>query len=131
MATFLRFFLMKDKLSNSKGFTLIEVVVAITVIAIGMFAIMSLLLTVIKGNSHSERVTTATNIAQDKMEDLKRVGYSNVSNDSGNDQDYYWEANIQDNTPGTNTITITVDVYWTPATTTSMHKVQLQTIIIQ
>ena len=60
-------FPLKNKQLNNKGFTLIEVVIAMAVIAIGMFAMMSLVITVTKGTAHSRKVTTATNIAENAM----------------------------------------------------------------
>ncbi len=123
-------------LHRNRGFTLIEIMIAIAIIAIGIFGVMSLIITVMKGNTLSKRLTTATTIAQDKMEDFKRMDYASVANDSGTDNttydtDYYWEADVQDDTPATDTKTIKVDVYWDPATTASGHKVELKTIIAQ
>lgn len=117
------------KLHNAKGFTMIEVILAIALIAIGMFAVMSLVTIVIKGNTQSKKVTTATTLAQDKMEYFKGISYDNVSGTYTVYTDYYLNALVQNNIPGTNTKTITVDVYWNPGTTTSIHKVELKTIL--
>ncbi|MFN3532315.1 MAG: hypothetical protein ACK41Q_07370 [Candidatus Brocadia sp.] len=106
-----------------------EVILAIAIIAIGLFAVMSLTTIVIKGNAHSKMVTTATTLAQDKIEYFKGIGYDNVSGTYTVYTDYYLEAIVQDNTPGTNTKTINVYVYWNPGTTTSIHKVELKTIL--
>ncbi len=122
------------KLHKNSGFTLIEIIIAIAIIAIGIFGVMSLIITVMKGNTLSKRVTTATTIAQDKLEDFKRDGYDNAVDDSGTnpdyDIDYYWEADVQDDTPATDTKTITVDVYWgSGGTNTTHNNVELKTII--
>ncbi len=124
------------RLHRNSGFTLIELMIAIAIISIGIFGVMSLILTVMKGNTLSNRVTTATTIAQDKMEDFKRMDYDNVIDGSGTDTttydiDYYWEADVQPDIPATDTKTIEVKVYWDPATTASIHKVELKTIIAQ
>ena len=116
------------KLHNAKGFLMIEVILAIAILAVGLFAVMSLTTIVIKGNAHSKMVTTATTLAQDKMEYFKGIGYDNISGTYTVSNDYYLEALVQNNIPGTNTKTVTVDVYWNPGTTTSSHKVTLQTI---
>jgi len=125
------------KLHNNKGFTLIEIMISIAIIAIGIFAVMSLIITVMKGNTLSKRVTTATTIAQEKMEDFKSMDYDNVVDVSGTyttntepyyDTPYYWEASV---TPATDTKTIYVEVYWDPAATSSTHNVELKTIIAQ
>lgn len=124
------------KLHNNKGFTLIEIMVSIAIIAMGIFAVMSLVITVMKGNTLSKRVTTATTIAQGKMEDFKSMDYDSVVDDPGTDTAtaydtvYYWEANVEDDTPATDTKTITVDVYWSSGGTNTTHNnVELKTII--
>ena len=116
------------KLYNDKGFLMIEVIIAIAIIAVGLFAVMSLATVVIKGNIQSKKVTTAITLAQDKMEYFKGTSYDNIAGTYTVSNDYYLEALVQNNIPGTNTKTVTVDVYWNPGTTTSNHKVTLQTI---
>jgi len=108
--------------------------ISIAIIAIGLFAVMSLGVIVIKGNSHSKRVTTATILAQDKIENYKKSDYDTVGSETGiytSDIDYYWVANVQNDTPVSNTKTIILDVYWSPGTTTSIHNVELQTILAE
>ncbi len=124
------------KLHNNKGFTLIEIMISIAIIAIGIFAVMSLIITVMKGNTLSKRVTTATTIAQGKMEDFKSMDYDSVVDDPGTDTAtaydtvYYWEVNVEDDTPATDTKTITIDVYWSSGGTNTTHNnVKLKTII--
>ena len=122
------------KLLNDKGFMLVEIILSIAIIAIGMFAVMSLAVSVIKGNAQSKRLTTATTLAQDKMENILKMDYGSVTSSFGTYTDninYYWETNVQNNIPGTNTKTVKVNFYWEPATTTSTHKVELRTILAQ
>ncbi len=107
---------------------MIEVILAIAILAIGLFAVMSLTTIVIKTNEHSNMVTTATTLAQDKMEYFKGISYENIAGTYTASNNYYLEALVQDNLPSTNMKTVTVDIYWNPGTTTSNHKVTLQTI---
>ena len=116
---------------HNDGVTLIENILAIAIIAIGLFCVMSVVTIVTKGNTHSKRVTTATTMAQDKMEYFNKVDYSDVLGTSTVTTDYYLVAVVQNDTPSANTKTITVNVYWDPADATSSHKVELQTILAE
>ena len=126
-------FPLKNKLFNNKGFTLIEVVIAMAVIAIGMFSIMGLIITATKGNSHSEKVTTATTLAQDKMEQIKGLGFNNANNAQGVEEygsingynGYRRVTTISIDTPMDNMVTGAVTVSWTPGA----HSITLTTSI--
>ena len=68
---------------NQNGFTLIEIMIAITVLAIGILAIAKMQLAAVKGNSYASGLTEASTLAQDKMEELMSLAY----NDSDLDDD--------------------------------------------
>ena len=57
-------------LTNKKGFTILEVLVAITLLAIGMMALATLQSSGIRGNDLGNRTTQALSLAQDKLEEL-------------------------------------------------------------
>jgi len=116
------------KLHNDKGFLMIEAILAIALIAIGLFAVMSLATAVIKGNTQSKNATAAITLAQDKMEYFRGVGYDNITGTSSAYNDYYLQTLVQNNVPSANMKTVMVDVYWNPGTPTSNHKVTLETI---
>jgi len=81
---------MRRKLSpprNGKGFTLIEIMIAILLLVIALAGLASVTVSVIKGNDLSRMVTTATTLAKDKMEELKNLsttgaGYDALTNGS-------------------------------------------------
>ena len=56
---------------GSNGFTLVEILIAMAIAAIGMFALAHLQCTAIKGNTMSGRYTQATFLAQNTVERLK------------------------------------------------------------
>ncbi len=58
---------------NPRGYSLIEVVVAIGVFAIGALTVSNLLLASFQNNRAGDKITQATMLAETKMEDLKSV----------------------------------------------------------
>jgi type IV pilus assembly protein PilV len=60
------------------GFTLVEVVVAMVILSVGFMTMAGVAASVMRGNAHSSRMTTATTLAQEKMEEIRRSGYSGI-----------------------------------------------------
>jgi prepilin-type N-terminal cleavage/methylation domain-containing protein len=104
---------------KQKGFTLIEVVAGLIILAIGLLGIATMQITSTRGSYFSRNVTQATIFAQDKLEVLKNLPY----NDSQLSNGLHHEGTI----PGTlfsrvvhivedagNSMkTITVTIQWT------------------
>jgi type IV pilus assembly protein PilV len=72
------------KKSNQKGFSLIEILIAITVFAIGILAVAGMQIAAIKGNSFANDLTKATTLAQDRMEELIGLSYADPLLDDTN-----------------------------------------------
>lgn len=64
--------------NNQKGFTLIEVLIAITLLVIGILGAASMQIASIGGNRHAIRVTTAATWAGDKLEALMALPYTHA-----------------------------------------------------
>ncbi len=130
------------KKERDNGFTLVEVLIAILILTIGLLGMASLTVGIIKGNKFSADLTTATVLAQDKMEDVRRLGYSDMPTVDGTDPEAYGSiagyANYRRDTetdvdsPATDMKTITVTVYWKdPDQTDHLPGVELKTILAQ
>ena len=121
--------------TNDCGFTLMEVLITIVLLTVGLLGMAALTTGIIKGNKQSSRLTTATTLAQDKIEDVRRLGYSNMpyadietTEDYNTITDYplFKRATSTDaDSPGTYMKTITITVYWD----SDSHSVSLQTIL--
>ena len=72
------------KKGNEKGFSLIEILIAITVFAIGILAVGKMQITAIKGNYFANDLTKATTLAQDRMEKLISFSYTDSLNNDTN-----------------------------------------------
>ncbi|HBG45436.1 MAG TPA: hypothetical protein DDW94_00440 [Deltaproteobacteria bacterium] len=60
------------------GFTLIEVVIAMTILSIGILGIAGLAGTAAKNSGYSQSMSLANNLSQEKLEALLSVDYNNI-----------------------------------------------------
>jgi prepilin-type N-terminal cleavage/methylation domain-containing protein len=70
---------------RQKGFTLLEVIIAMAILSIGLLAVGYMQITAIDSNSTGNRITEGTSLAQDKLEELitHRMTHSDL-NETGN-----------------------------------------------
>ena len=127
------------KLGDNSGFTLIEILIAICILSIGLLGMAALTVGIMRGNSFSNQLTTASILAQDKMEDIRKQGYSGTpSVGTTTTEDY----NSITNYPSYKRVTdfagvgspqvagmkmVTVTVHWD----SDAHSVELKTILAQ
>lgn len=91
---------MRSKLRDQVGFTLLEVLVAMTVLTIGLLGIAAMMITAMQGNQQSRRMTIATNLAQQRIEEMKNIPFENLfQTDPAN-------ANNSSNNPPASILTI-------------------------
>ena len=123
--------------ANNKGFTLIEIMVAIVILSVGLLGMASLTVGIIKGNKFSSNLSTATVLGQDKMEDIRRLGYSGtsattttVTENYNTITDYGEYKRVTETTidsPAAGMKTILVTTYWD----SDAHLVEVKTILAQ
>lgn len=63
-----------------EGFSLIEVLVALTILAVGLLSLALLQVTAIKGNAGASKSTIATDLAQTKLELFRRDAWVAIDN---------------------------------------------------
>lgn len=73
-------------LAKSDGFTLIEILVALTILSISLLALAGLMVTTTKNNSFGGHMTEAATLAQDKLEELRAVRCQDIPDGAGSDQ---------------------------------------------
>jgi len=114
-----------DKLKKEDGFTLIEVLVAITIFAVGLLAVAAMQNSAILMNSSAGKLTELSTLGMDQIEKLSSLPYDDPwleeagnypnTDTAGNTHqqtmgDYTVSWNVNDNNPVTNTKNITVRV---------------------
>ncbi len=113
---------------DNGGFSLIEVLVAMVILSVGLLGTAALITGIINSNKLSNRISTATVLAQDKMEDIRRVGYADADAEDGTDSyPLYERITGVVAGPAAGMKTVTVKVSWDSDTS----WIELKTIIAQ
>src|SRR5512139_1428431 len=69
-------------MKGEKGFTLIEVMISLLILAIGLLGLMALTTTSVKVNSNANHLTWAYQTAQADLERLRSLPWESISNGS-------------------------------------------------
>jgi prepilin-type N-terminal cleavage/methylation domain-containing protein len=108
----MRIFRKPSFVTGKGGFTILEVMVAISILAVGLMAIFTAQMTSIRGNTDANRQTEAMTLAQDRMEALLALPYEDLDATGSPDSDpggYTISWTVDDTVfPNTKLITVTV-----------------------
>ncbi|UCE18357.1 MAG: prepilin-type N-terminal cleavage/methylation domain-containing protein [Gemmatimonadota bacterium] len=118
-------------LFGQKGFTLVEVMVAMFIFGILATGITTLMAVLIQNNDFSRCMTEATTLAESKLEVLRNVGYMNIPAGWGSDEpspDYFRSWIVEENVPQSGMKQITVAVSWYNSKGQT-HSVKIYTIL--
>jgi type IV pilus assembly protein PilV len=104
---------------SNAGFTMLEVLITIAVLAVGILTSAGLAQHVIQGNDKSAELSAATVIAQNVLEQYQNSGYFGVQPLAASSPivttqgSYTVTATITDGTPNFNMVEVDVNVAWT------------------
>ena len=119
-------------LAKPKGFTLIEVLVALIILSFSLLALAGLMVTTTKNNSFGSHMTEAATFAQDKLEELRAIKWENLIEGNNTDQqggstgiNYTRNWNV---TTNGSLKTITINVNWNDRTA---HSIRLVSVLSQ
>ncbi len=86
---------MRPAAKPASGFTMVEILVAMVVLAVGLLGMAAMSVLVIRGNRGASDLTNATNICQLKVEELKDIPWGDVGILPAGDVDRY-EQGLED-----------------------------------
>ena len=124
--------------SNTVGFTLLEVLIALVVMSIGLLGLSAMTITMTKSLSFSQRLTTATALAQEKLEAIKQAPYARITTGNYMPEGYNTitghpqfkrEVTISTDTPFIDTKTVVVTTSWQRGKYLAPYTVTLKTLI--
>ena len=132
-------------LTNQKGFTLLELLIYLVILAIGLLGLAGLHIAAIKGNVSGFKISTASAFAQQRIEELKALDPSSAALTAGVHPDncpnpddctiqgilYNRSYTIQDNTPVTGTSTILFTISWVEPGTGTARSSRLFTRFVK
>ncbi|MEW5734210.1 MAG: prepilin-type N-terminal cleavage/methylation domain-containing protein [Thermodesulfobacteriota bacterium] len=108
--------------SGESGFSLVEILIAMTILSIGLLGMAALTVGIIQGNEQSQEVTTASTLAADRLEDAARQGYTGLPTTNTVQTENYGsiagfpnykrETTITVDSPIVNVKTLVVRVFW-------------------
>jgi len=104
-----------SKKLNSKGFTILEVMVGLVIFTIGLLTLLSMIAVSISGNAWSEKTTKTVQMVRQTIEDIKNTPVAYLDNYGYEDEDgIFRHWSIEDVADGGAVLKkVTVWVYWT------------------
>jgi prepilin-type N-terminal cleavage/methylation domain-containing protein len=124
---------------NRKGFTLVEVVMAVMIGTVGLLALAGLLVKVMTTNRMATDISIATALARQKIEQIKLTDYNYVQSELESNLDengnvisggkYTRITQVTENAAAFNTKTVDVAVYFSPSMQDTIKKAVVSTII--
>jgi len=99
-----------------RGFTLLEILIALVLFAAGVVAIVGLFSTGIIGSVDAENTTVAMNLAQARMEEIRNLDFdTGIINEAKADVTDFpgFQREVTVTEPETELKLVTVTVYWT------------------
>jgi type IV pilus assembly protein PilV len=118
--------------TGDRGFTLIEILVAVSILSVGVLGMAALQGTSIRQNAFSMRTTEATALIESKIEEYRNIAYASIpvgddsEADLGTGGQFTRTSSVQKDTPVNDVKTVTIQVSWSDP---GVHTVSYRTVI--
>ena len=112
---------------DNRGFSIIEVIFALSIYAIGILAVSTLAISSVNSNASARRITDATALAEDRLEKLAAMPYDDIVSDQETVGVYQitWVVVEDDLITKTKSIAVTVNIPngWKDTSVTIRHLI--------
>ncbi len=123
----------QQSIGPNAGFTLVESMLTLAIMAVGLLALAGLQITALRGNALSRSMTTAVSIAEQRLEQLKNTPYSDIQAEAATQVTasnlHFTRQVTVTNGPLPNTKSVSVLVSWQDQSKT--HTLPIATLIGQ
>ncbi|MBF0574316.1 MAG: prepilin-type N-terminal cleavage/methylation domain-containing protein [Desulfamplus sp.] len=102
----------KQQQATESGFTLVEVLISMVIMAVGLLAMASMQITAIQANSYAIHVSEATNLVEDILDEYQKMDYDNLVDEEVSRDIYTAYTSVENNIPAANMKKITVVTKW-------------------
>lgn len=118
---------------DEAGFTLLELLFAVIILATGLLGAAAMQMTAIQGNAYGMKLSEANDRITSRMEDIKKLPYVSIqSKDEAMDAEGFTrKTTVQEDTPQSGVKTVEVEVSWNDEQGGERHKVSFRTIIME
>lgn len=120
---------------RSKGFSMVEVLIALLILAISLLALAGLMMTTTRNSSFGGHMTEASTFAQDRLEQLRVSPWAGIV--AGNDTvlgstgiNYTRNWTVTPNATGDQRW-VSITITWTDPTKNSNHTMRLVSVVTQ
>ena len=100
------------KQARCGGFSIIECLIALSIFTIGILAVATLVLSSIGENASARRITEATALAEDRLEQLMAQAYDDIADGESTQGAYTVNWDVSEDVIAPQTKSISVSVSW-------------------
>ncbi len=118
---------------SETGFTILEIIVAISILSIGLLAVGSMQISAIRGNALASGVTEGTSWGTDRMEKIIAMAYIDYDGTNLQDVDGDGDAGLDDATVAGADYSVTqgdYDLFWNIAQNSFLYDTKILNLIV-
>lgn len=117
----------QQKQNKESGFTLIEVLMSMVILAVGLLAMANMQIIAIQGNAYAIHVSEATHLVEDILDEYQKMDYDQLVTEEISSDIYTAYTSVENNTPAANMKKITVKTTW--KTGNKEHEIVFGTVV--